>query len=405
MSEDVRPAGASGRRASESSMAAPTLTCEHGELPENGALEPGRESADVASLLRALSAQVRQTIARELPTTPSPEQLGSLIGFDWRLLHESDARRLAQVLITPIRTIVDRGGKAWRSFALLESLRAVGGDIVPYTSWLAVPELIHVGSLIIDDIQDSADIRRGGATCHKTFGVPLAINAGTAAYFLAESFVRRVPMAADLSVKISKWYFDALRAGHAGQALDIRGVGDALPGAVHSGDVEAVVQRILTISKLKTGIAAGVAAKMGAAAGGAPDAQIVELGTYFETVGVAFQVADDVLNIRGFRENTKQRGEDLLAGKVTFPVARAFGRLPLGDRRALASALSRITTSPQLLGSTMDLVDRSGALDVCLHEAYDMVDRAWGRLANHLSDSIHRDRLKAFGRFAVTRND
>jgi geranylgeranyl pyrophosphate synthase len=60
--------------------------------------------------------------------------------------------------------IVDRGGKSWRSFAFLLCIDCVGGFSPTYKHWLAMPELMHVGSLIIDDIQDKSDTRRGGPT-------------------------------------------------------------------------------------------------------------------------------------------------------------------------------------------------------------------------------------------------
>ena len=68
----------------------------------------------------------------------------------------------------------------------LSCMDLVGGDSQQFAHWLALPELLHVGSLIIDDVQDDSDVRRGGPACHKMYGEPLAINAGCASYFLAQ---------------------------------------------------------------------------------------------------------------------------------------------------------------------------------------------------------------------------
>lgn len=67
-----------------------------------------------------------------------------------------------KTMIEPVRTIVDRGGKAWRSYALCLCIDAVGGNSEEYRHFLSMPELMHVGSLIVDDIQDESDTRRGG---------------------------------------------------------------------------------------------------------------------------------------------------------------------------------------------------------------------------------------------------
>jgi geranylgeranyl pyrophosphate synthase len=360
---------------------------------------------EIASLLREASAEVRRLISAELPASPSPTQMAAILGVDGRLFPGFDGRQIGDALLAPIREMVDRGGKAWRSLALLESLDAVGGDSAPFLPWLAIPELIHVGSLIIDDIEDSSEIRRGGAACHKIWGIPLAVNAGTAAYFLAEIFIRRVPLRPDLAKRVADLYFGTLRCGHAGQALDIRGLAQEALDAIESGQSALLIERIWTISRMKTGIPAAMAAKMGALAGGGTDAQVEELGTYFESVGLAFQIADDVLNLRGFCSHSKQRGEDLRGGKLTLPVARALERLDTARRRALAQALAEAPESPEALALAIELIEGSGALEVCLDEARLAVERAWARLDPCLSDSIHKARLRALGHFAVSRRD
>ncbi len=76
-------------------------------------------------------------------------------------------------------------------------------------------------------------------------------------------------------------------------------------------------------------------ARMGGAAGKGTQEQIDALGLFFESVGLAFQIIDDVLNIRGFQKDLKSRGEDIVHGKVTLPVAKAMGRLTLEQRQWL----------------------------------------------------------------------
>jgi len=74
---------------------------------------------------------------------------------------------------------------------------------------------------------------------------------------------------------------------------------------------------------------------MAALIGGGTEAQSAGLGTLFEAYGLAFQIIDDVLNLRGFEENRKDRGEDITQSKVTAPVAKAMSRLPIDQRRSL----------------------------------------------------------------------
>lgn len=97
------------------------------------------------------------------------------------------------------------------------------------------------------------------------FGLPTAINAGNAAYFLSELFTNRIPnLPLATRVAIYEQYFVALRAAHAGQGLDIRGLTDLVPAAVESGDVAALLNAILAIHRLKSGAPVAALARIGA---------------------------------------------------------------------------------------------------------------------------------------------
>ena len=86
--------------------------------------------------------------------------------------------------------------------------------------------------------------------------------------------------------------------------------------------------------------------------GGGSAQQIEAIGRYYESIGIAFQIMDDVLNLRGIYSGKadagkagtelKTRGEDITAGKVTIPVVKAMSRLPLGEMRALWEVINQI---------------------------------------------------------------
>ena len=201
-----------------------------------------------------------------------------------------------------------------------------------------MPELMHVGSLIVDDVEDRSIVRRGGPPAHTLFGEPLAINAGTLCYFLPQLFlaqsklrprnryaftscisrqrVRRTP------VRRSIWP----GCGDAGHHRPRRWRGGSRAGA--SG------------TSVEVGRAGGCLARIGAILGGGDEAQIDALGVFVEHVGLAFQIVDDVLNLRGFANDLKQRGEDLAEGKVTMPVAKAMNLLDAESRTWLWAAVS-----------------------------------------------------------------
>jgi geranylgeranyl pyrophosphate synthase len=78
---------------------------------------------------------------------------------------------------------------------------------------------------------------------------------------------------------------------------------------------------------------------MGAIVGGGTEDQVEALGRYFETLGIAFQIIDDVLNLRGFKGNLKNRGEDIAKGKVTLPIAKAMAVLSYDERQWIRDIL------------------------------------------------------------------
>jgi hypothetical protein len=104
---------------------------------------------------KKISTQVQQCIADVLPHNPTYEQTRLLLADEANdhYMHGVDLKVFENTIINPIREIVDRGGKAWRSYAFLLCIDAVGGNSFDYRHWLAMPEVMHVGSLIVDDIQ------------------------------------------------------------------------------------------------------------------------------------------------------------------------------------------------------------------------------------------------------------
>jgi geranylgeranyl pyrophosphate synthase len=262
---------------------------------------------------------------------------------------------------------------------------------------------LHVGSLIIDDVQDGSEVRRGGPACHKLYGEALAINAGCASYFLAQIPATTSGLDDALLVRIYEAYFEAIRAAHAGQALDIEGLARLMPEVIESGDGVLLERRVLAIHRLKSAAPAGALARMATLIGGGTDAQAEGLGSLFESYGIAFQIIDDVLNLRGFEQDRKSRGEDITHGKITAPVAKAMGRLSRDERHRLWSIVSSKPTEREPIREAIAMIDGCGALDACEAQARELVERAWTMVDPLVPDTHFKVRLRAFGWFVLDR--
>ena len=349
--------------------------------------------------------ETRRAIDALLPERLDTGRAVELIGGARRphFLDGVDLEQYSRTVLQPIREIILRGGKAWRSYGVLACMDLVGGDSQPFAHWLALPELLHVGSLIIDDVQDGSDVRRGGPSCHKMYGDALAINAGCASYFLAQIPIGRSGLSDALRATMYEAYFDAVRAAHAGQALDIDSLGRLMPEVVESGDGALLERRVLAIHRLKSAAPAGAMARVAALMGGGTDEQAEGVSSLFEAFGVAFQIIDDVLNLRGFEEDRKNRGEDITAGKITAPVSKAMGRLSREERHTLASILASKPADRTTILRAAAMIDGCGALDACEREARDLVESAWARVDPLVADSQYKVRLRAFGWFILDR--
>jgi len=307
-----------------------------------------RETLD--GFFKSVGEAVRESVQEVYPLELSRSHAEKLVAAPGResVLDGVDLKQLARTLIAPVREITDRGGKAWRSYAALACCDVVLGDSRKFAEWLAFPEFMHVGSLIVDDVQDKSDVRRGGPTVHLTWGEGLAINAGTAAYFMGERMLRRSLVPDAVKLELYDLYFEALREGHAGQAIDLDGLEAFVPAALDGGDIVALEQRVLAIHRLKTAAPASALARMGALVGGGSRVQWTRwalLPTPWARVPDRRRRAQPA-RLQG-RAQADRRGHHPRQGDP--PVARALGTLSATERRHLWVLVSLRSADPAVV--------------------------------------------------------
>lgn len=369
-----------------------------------------QDTSSLDKFFKRISGVVREEIHEVMPLEPSYNAVRELMASEEadHLMVGADVEVFTNTVIKPLRTIIDRGGKSWRSYAILLCIDCVGGDSSNYRHWLAMPEIMHVGSLIVDDIQDKSEIRRGGPTAHKIFGDAISINAGTAGYFLAlDILLKKTSGLSDkTTLKIYDTYFLTLRAAHGGQAFDINGLDYLMPAAIASGDFLPLKNAIVCTHRLKSAVPAGNLARIGALVGGGTEEQVECLGMYFESIGIAFQIIDDVLNLRGFLGKGKEKGEDIKAGKVTYPVCLSMDKNRLSEQER-ADLWSTIAAKPQdqsVVDAVVAKIEDCGALEQSVKDATDMVDAAWSIVDKIIPDSYYKLNLRAFGWYVLDRH-
>ena len=360
----------------------------------------------INDFLKSVSKTTLTSVKKILPIYPDRKKFEELVSKagNKRFTKNLDKKIYIEKLIKPIREIIDRGGKSWRSYATVACCDAVGGNSQESIDWLALPELIHVGSLMVDDVQDKSGIRRGGLAAHKIYGDAIAINSGNAAYFIGQICIYQADISIEKKLQIYDWYFEAMRASHSGQALDIHGLDYLIEKAVKSSKAaNELPLKVISIHKLKSAAPASYLARIGACLGDGTDEQINALAQFFEALGISFQIIDDVLNLKGFKDNTKIKAEDLTAGKITFPVAMAIKLLPKNDKKRLWEIVKLKTKKNLLLNEALQLIQKSDALNISERFAKNYMERAWRKLDPLIKDSMVKINLRAFSWFVLER--
>jgi octaprenyl-diphosphate synthase len=272
---------------------------------------------------------------------------------------------------------VDAGGKRLRPALAALGARAVGRSADPRL--LCAGEMIHLGSLLHDDVVDDGDQRRGRAAAHRVYGNAVSVLTGD--FCLA----RAVLLASE-------------SGGHACVTALARAVTEMAEGEVlqlqRAGDLSCTIDQYLEVVDRKSAaLIAWCAASHAIAAGDTASAAALEV--YGRRVGTAFQITDDVLD---YAEGTgKTPGADLRERKVTLPLLHAMERLP-----GLRAELEAGAPGPDALPSLIRRIRASGALDAALRDARSIVAEGVGALSV-LPSSDARTALSVLGSYLVER--
>ncbi|HRQ87244.1 MAG TPA: polyprenyl synthetase family protein [Bacteroidia bacterium] len=226
------------------------------------------------------------------------------------------------------------GGKRLRPVLCLAAAEACGGEIEPALPPAAAVECIHTYSLIHDDLpcMDDDDLRRGMPTCHVKYGEGIAVLAGDALLTLAFEILAQTRPAPRYGVGdfVSEL---AVASGSrhliGGQVLDLEGEGS---------DVKLTSAQLRYIHESKTAALLTASVRLGAMTANTTPAKLEALSTYGRSLGLAFQVIDDILDVTQTSEKLgKSAGKDEAVAKSTYPAL--FG---LEKSRKEAAKLTRL---------------------------------------------------------------
>jgi geranylgeranyl diphosphate synthase type II len=222
---------------------------------------------------------------------------------------------------TAMRYSVFAGGKRVRPILCLEAARIFSEDVAPAMFPACAIECIHTYSLIHDDLPalDNDDLRRGKPTCHKQFGEAIAILAGDGLLTLAFQLIAQSSAPAERTIAILEEISNAagtVKGMVGGQVADLENEGRPITHAtleyIHRAKTAALIRASVT---------------SGAISAGAGFTDVARLRRFGETIGWAFQVTDDILDIEESSSALgKTAGKDLAQEKATYPAVHGLER-------------------------------------------------------------------------------
>jgi geranylgeranyl diphosphate synthase type II len=217
-----------------------------------------------------------------------------------------------------VRYSLFAGGKRLRPILCIAACEAVGGRAEVALPFAAALEMIHTYSLIHDDLpaMDNDDLRRGRPTNHKVFGEGAAILAGDALLTSAFALIAEKGLAGTLPHKrILRAILElGVGAGSAGM------VGGQMADLAAEKSAHLTLEEVFNIHTRKTGALICSAVRIGTIVGGGGPAELEALTRYGEAIGLAFQIADDLLDVEGVSAATgKGVGGDAARKKWTYP--------------------------------------------------------------------------------------
>jgi geranylgeranyl diphosphate synthase type I len=316
-------------------------------------------------------------------------------------LYSSNLEALNKGIAEPIWEILDRGGKRWRPALFLLICEALGKGSEDCLDFAIIPEVVHNGTLIVDDLEDSSELRRGKPCTYRIFGVDIAVNAGNAMYYLPllPLMEKKAQLPAETLRDIYEVYVQEMINLSLGQAMDItwhRGIANA-----DNIDEEDYLQ----MCAYKTGTLARMAAKISAVLAGANKELVEKLGRFAESIGVAFQMQDDVLDLTGeeFAKKKGGVGQDITEGKRTLMVIYTLKNASIADKKRLIQILNMHTSDRALRDEAIALMQKYRAIEHVKRTAARIVEESWKEVDKLLPKSEAKEKLKAFAEFLIKR--
>ncbi|MCU4741783.1 polyprenyl synthetase family protein [Halobacteria archaeon AArc-m2/3/4] len=342
---------------------------------------------------------IDDAIADFLPRDVDTDYLESFFGES---TYEYDPTGIQRALSDPIWDLLDRGGKRWRAVLFLVFIDAFGEDPAAYLPYACIPEILHNGTIIVDDVEDEASMRRGEPALHHIYGEDVALNAGNAMYFLPLKILTHDPgnLPAERRLAAYEMLMDELNRTHLGQGMDICWHNER--------EVRVSPEEYLEMCACKTGCLGRIVARLAAIITDQPAEVERHAAAYAELTAVAFQIGDDILDVEHSLGRAgdfgKEFGNDVREGKKTLMVIHAIEESDAAEADRLQEILGAETNTDEEVLEALSILENAGSVEYARERALGLAEQARAHVDALDFEPEIAEQLTEFTEFVVERD-
>lgn len=352
----------------------------------------------IVAYLGGLKPEIDKVVEKYIPKKITEKWLEFVFG---KPRYSFSQKAAEEVLSKPIWNFLSRGGKRWRSALFLLITEAIGGDIEKVKDFAVIPELVHNGTIIIDDVEDQGELRRGKPCLHKIFGVDIALNTGNFLYFFPflTLLKSRKKFREEILVKAYETHIQEMMNLSLGQGMDIYW---------HKGKEKKIDDKeYLQMAAFKTGCLSRLAAKLAVIFSGGSEELTEKFGRMAEAIGIAFQIQDDILDIalegKEREKFGKSFGNDIKEGKRTLLVIHALKMADQKDKKRLIEILNKHTDAAAEIKEAIGLIKKYDSIEYAGGISKKIVSDGWQDVDKLLPESKAKKRLRDFVNYLIER--
>jgi geranylgeranyl diphosphate synthase type II len=297
-------------------------------------------------------------------------------------------------LYHPIKYILDLGGKRMRPLLVLMAADLYGAPLEDALPAAMAVEVFHNFSLVHDDIMDAAPLRRGKPTVHQKWDANTGILSGDAMLIMAYQYLEQYggETFKPLTALFSKTALQVCE----GQQFDMD----------FEGRDDVTLEEYLHMIAYKTAVLLGCALQMGALIGGAPEKEQLAIYNFGMSLGIAFQLQDDYLDVFGDPETFgKQVGGDIIENKKTFLYLQGLELATPAEAQELKDLYSVKPKEPTSKVNRVKQIFCDSGADLAIQQQISRyTDTAFEQLENLEGNQSAKQALRAFGAWLLQRN-